>query len=194
MAPKKREDERSLSGQFVVAPKSLWPGFPVPKGAAGFEGKVGKRKDSKHHFVTFPDDASKYFFPDVEIRKWLVTGGSSGGQPAAKQKHKEGPAATAAAAAAVAAPASKRKDAPSSAAAARAPAEQLSKKAKAAAAAPASSPRKAPKSPAKSAAAPAEVVSKDELRVAIDAALDLLDVQSLQKVHKAILDVNSDNL
>jgi hypothetical protein len=92
------------------------------------------------HFVTFPDDASKYFFPDVEIRKWLVTGGSSGGQPAATQKRREGPAAAAAAAAAVAAPASKRKDAPSSAAAAaaaaRAPAEQLSKKAKAAAAAP----------------------------------------------------------
>ncbi|KAI7837179.1 hypothetical protein COHA_008972 [Chlorella ohadii] len=51
--PPKKEDK--LAGRQVLAPPSLWPDFPLPKGQKGWAGLVGKKKDAKHHFVTFPD-------------------------------------------------------------------------------------------------------------------------------------------
>lgn len=193
MPPSKKPEQ--LTGRTVLAPRSLWPEYPLPKGKTGFEGKVGKKKGPKQHYVLFPGDTNRYFFDDKEIRKWLVVDGPSGSTKAAA------PATSGRATAETQKPAaSKRKEegGPSSAAAAQVPAteqaeQQPSKKAKAVPEAAVPKPSSV-KASGKQSAKEAEVASVQEkeespskLRSAIMERLEVLTHQGLQDVYAACL-------
>ncbi|KAL4422456.1 hypothetical protein ABPG75_008653 [Micractinium tetrahymenae] len=156
-----------LEGKAVIAPRSLWPDFPLPRGEQGWKGTVGKRKDATHHFVTFPGDSQKYFFLTKDVEKWVV---------------KEPGAAAAAAAAG------------SSRAAAAAPSSSGGSPTKRGGRPPAepASPSKAtPKaSPSKKAkAADESTVVLTRLRDGIDGVLDKFDVKAMQDAYEAVLQV-----
>lgn len=172
MAPQKPKREDPLCGAVVCAPRSLWPGYPLPAGQAGFHGTVGKKKGSTQHFVTFPDDDAKYFFDDSLIEQWLVEDAKAGSTSKAAPKRKADAVRPAAAAGAAGA----------------APAEQPSKKAKATADPAAAKATSVVKSPGKAPKEADDTQAKSRLRAALDSALDLLDMRGLEEVYRTALE------
>lgn len=185
MAPKK---EDRLAGRRILAPPSVWPDFPCPKGQKGWAGVVGKKKDAKTHFVTFPDsgDASKYFFSDEDITRWLVEEEEEAAPVTAPAKAPSGKADAGSgrgAAAAATAPASSHKGAGSGGAAGKrkeaagGSQQQQEEEAR---------PSKKGKGPAV-AAENTELMSKDTLKNLILSTIEGLDKEQLRAAYRDIL-------